>query len=779
MGANDEFKKIYEELRKESLKDDKVNLNFENIVLDETLNTLKYEDFFEDKEFENDLINFISTYNRTNLINSPIYQKQKALIYFKDFISFQKILFKFKVQTEKEKQNDLKINSCLTIHPEKNVILNLSQDISINDGLKMEEKIIENKQNSSIENDKLNKNSTEDKKVNNSQGSDKNKNTENSFYSNKSRSFQSKSKKKEKQKDKDESNFNIETIEKSDGKSYEENSIDFIKYALLFSSLEKKVSNPEHLPLNFNDELLKKPEIDKNNLQPSIKLDLVVNNLSKKELEELITNLKNNIFLKEKLNLEKYANEQNFDLLIEVAKNYFSQSQDKFQQLYSYIALIKVMNLMKDSNDDELKKKYKDNCNRLKVSENNEKIFILITDGSYHLLSQIIKFSEKNKYENIKAQNDIEEKEYSFDYNDKVDKVLSNLIENTSLSKIFSKIKNNRNIPNLNRFLNILSEFEKNDVPHCIIYYEDDIKISIDNQIVNELIYQFKYNKPYLDKFYTGKFDLIEKKIHERDCINVLNLPFFRKINDFLNLLKTEEIKIKRLANKHYNYDSLEKDNKIKKLEKKFIEQFEGVSLFKNNGLKIYLEKNNESSGIISNYLKDLFTFESSLDDLKCKNYKEYMKNINGQITSWLEDIYNRYSSIKESEILFTENGKLSSNNIIEVIQYNINKYFNNQILIDKNLIDFKDLEYDETISEDKEFYNELSSILDGIMEKYQEIFNKDINIKDKIIFPLINNCKCHCLYSLLLNLVKKLCFINKNDIASGLMKILIKNQYI
>ena len=592
MGANDEFKKIYEELRKESLKDDKVNLNFENIVLDETLNTLKYEDFFEDKEFENDLINFISTYNRTNLINSPIYQKQKALIYFKDFISFQKILFKFKVQTEKEKQNDLKINSCLTIHPEKNVILNLSQDISINDGLKMEEQIIENKKNSSIENDKLNKNSTEDKKVNNSQGSDKNKNTENSFYSNKSRSFQSKSKKKEKQKDKDESNFNIETIEKSDGKSYEENSINFIKYVLLFSSLEKKVSNPEHLPLNFNDELLKKAEIDKNNLQPSIKLDLVVNNLSKKELEELITNLKNNIFLKEKLNLEKYANEQNFDLLIEVAKNYFSQSQDKFQQLYSYIALIKVMNLMKDSNDEELKKEYKNICDKLKVSENNEKIFILITDGSYHLLSQIIKFSEKNKYENIKAQNDIEEKEYSFDYNDKVDKVLSNLIENTSLSKIFSKIKNNRNVPNLNRFLNILSEFEKNNIPYFIIYYEDDIKISIDNQILNELIYQFKYNKPYLDKFYTGKFDLIEKKIHERDCINVLNLPFLRKINDFLNLLKTEEIKIKRLANKHYNYDSLEKDNKIKKLEKKFIEQFEGVSLFKNNRLKIYLEKN-------------------------------------------------------------------------------------------------------------------------------------------------------------------------------------------
>ena len=140
MEANDEFKQIYEELKKESLKDNKVNLNFENIQLNEILSTLKYEDFFEDKEFENDLINFISTYNRTNLINSPIYQKQKALMYFKDFISFQKILFKFKVQTEKEKQ----INSCLIIHPEKNEIINLSQDISINDSSKVEEQISEN-----------------------------------------------------------------------------------------------------------------------------------------------------------------------------------------------------------------------------------------------------------------------------------------------------------------------------------------------------------------------------------------------------------------------------------------------------------------------------------------------------------------------------------------------------------------------------------------------------------------------------------------------------------
>ena len=70
---------------------------------------------------------------------------------------------------------------------------------------------------------------------------------------------------------------------------------------------------------------------------------------------------------------------------------------------------------------------------------------------------------------------------------------------------------------------------------------------------------------------------------------------------------------------------------------------------------------------MICDYLKDLFNFESLLDDLKCKNYPNYLKKVNDEITSCLNDIYNRYSSIKEDEILFTENGNLSSNNIIEV----------------------------------------------------------------------------------------------------------------
>ena len=559
----------------------------------------------------------------------------------------------------------------------------------------------------------------------------------------------------------------------SNGNSYEENAIDFIKYALFFSSLEKQIAIPEKLTLNFDNELLQKVYIIPNYFKDSIQLDLVVKNLSKKELEEFLDNLKNNIFLKERLNLKNYSDTQNFDLLIEVARNYFSQSQDKYFQLYTYIGLIKIMNLLKNSNkkDKKMQDNYENICNKLKVSKNNEKIFVLITDGSYHLLSQIIQFSKKNKYENIKDQNVIEEKEYSFDYTNEVDKVLSNLIANTSLSKIFAKNKNNRNIPNLNKFFNILSDLEQSGIPHCIIYYEDELKISMDNQILNEMIYQLIYNKSNFEKKYNGQFKEIENKIIERDYINVVNLPVKCKINEFINLLTTEEIKIKRLFNNYYN--DLEKNNKLIEVFKDIKKQLEKVNFFKNNKLKIYLDQNHKSSLSIFKYLKDVFTCEFILLDLNCKDYKAYLSKINKEISEWLGDIYTHYSSFNFNKILFTENGKLGSNNILEVIQYNINKHFNNKIIIDKKTINLTDLEYDETIKEDKSFYNDINNILNGIMEKLKEIFKRGIEIKGETIKSLINNCKCYYLYSNLFDSIKfNLCRRNRNDIDSAILKI-------
>ena len=60
-------------------------------------------------------------------------------------------------------------------------------------------------------------------------------------------------------------------------------------------------------------------------------------------------------------------------------------------------------------------------------------------------------------------------------------------------------------------------------------------------------------------------------------------------------------------------------------------------------------------------------------------------------------------------------------------------------------------------------------------MKQIKEIFKKDINIKSNIFAPLINNCKCHCLYLLIIDLLKGLTIVNKIKILTGYMNIAIK----
>ena len=166
-------------------------------------------------------------------------------------------------------------------------------------------------------------------------------------------------------------------------------------------------------------------------------------------------------------------NNHNFDLLINIARNYFSQSQDKYSQINAYIFLIKILNYLKDINEkDENYLEYKiinkKICDLMKVNEHNEKVLILITNRSYHLISQIIKFSKNNKFEEIQTKEVKKERTYSLDYDNKTDKILSDLVKCTSISKIFDFTKNNRNIQNLSKFLNILSDLDKSKIKYMI-----------------------------------------------------------------------------------------------------------------------------------------------------------------------------------------------------------------------------------------------------------------------------------------------------------------------
>ena len=80
MEDDNEFTSIYDELKKESLKDQKIELNIGELekkanVLEgeEGKNMETIKEFLEDNEFEENLNNFILAYNKQNIINSEFY----------------------------------------------------------------------------------------------------------------------------------------------------------------------------------------------------------------------------------------------------------------------------------------------------------------------------------------------------------------------------------------------------------------------------------------------------------------------------------------------------------------------------------------------------------------------------------------------------------------------------------------------------------------------------------------------------------------------------------
>jgi len=470
MDNDNEFKTIYEDLKKESLKDQekKLEKELESKVplIDNDIKTIN--EFLKDYECVENLNNFISAFNRQNLINSELYQKNKGLYYFKEFMSFKNFLFK--TQKNPKEQNDfITIFDSIELIPEKNKIQNLFKNNSSSTKSQDSNQIKKNP-NSMELNSSLN-NST-DNLTKSQKGKQKKSDSEINLSSFKD----SKEKKK--------INLDLENIEISNGISYECNAIDFIKYALCFSFLENEVATPESISTKFDKKLLEKARAaNLDIIKKSVKFDLIIKNMSKEDIITFFNILKNNVFQKEKLYLD-LDNNHRFDLLIGVIKNYLYQSQDKYSQISAYILIIKILNYLKSLNENdknylEYKNLNKEICSKLNINEQNEKVLILITNGSYHLLSQIIKFSNKNIFQDIERREIKKEKFYSFDYENNTDKILSDLVEGTPIHRIFSLIKNNINIPNLSKFLNILSELEKSKIKYSIIYFEDDIKISL------------------------------------------------------------------------------------------------------------------------------------------------------------------------------------------------------------------------------------------------------------------------------------------------------------
>ena len=408
-------------------------------------------------------------------------------------------------------------------------------------------------------------------------------------------------------------------------------------------------------------------------------------------------------------------------------------------------------------------------CRQLNISEENEKIFILLTNGSYHLLSQIIKFSQNNNYNTIKDKEIKQNEEFSFDYNNKEDKILSTMVKNTHLYKLFSFNKNKRNIPNLRKFMEIFSILQDSNIKYCIIYLEDEMGNTYDKDILNEIKFILNSNK---SKDYNINFQNIKKAIDENNLIEINNIIYKKAITIFINLLISTEIKIKREFN-NYLY-LLKQDNSLQQLINEIISELKEVSLYKNLKALIYLDINNESTKTLEKYLSDKITCEFILKEFHQKiDYESFLQKTIFSLDSWLNEASRLIFSFNlEENILFDNNGELSSSKILKVIEYNINQYFNNTFKF-KNKYELKALVYDENNSNDLTLFKKISIEISNIIKEFKKlIFNYDFIKFKELIISLIHNYKCYYVYKIVFDIIKQKSKLQYHHLAIDLFNI-------
>ena len=126
-----------------------------------------------------------------------------------------------------------------------------------------------------------------------------------------------------------------------------------------------------------------------------------------KELDKIKNKFKNNFFFYEDMNLEQ---EKKYEIIGEIAINIIAQSKEKLNQEFNYIHLINAFNKYTEKE----KQKFISLCKKYNLTPENEKIFILLTDGSYltlNFMTRLIKEIQKNNEKssmNTKTLNELD-----------------------------------------------------------------------------------------------------------------------------------------------------------------------------------------------------------------------------------------------------------------------------------------------------------------------------------------------------------------------------------
>ena len=191
-----------------------------------------------------------------------------------------------------------------------------------------------------------------------------------------------------------------------------------------------------------------KTKINENIIGNSVKssgeaeFDFMIKNINKDIILNIQKIFKGNIICSSDLNsLDK---NKNYQIIGEVAKNILHQSSDKIKQINKYVDIILINDILKNLKSTENKKQLEMNFNTLNFNFDDDKIIMIVTDGSYIKL--------------LKASNSNE------------------ILENQSLT--------NRDKKDIQNYRKIMQLLEKSKIPYIIFFIPNDIRNNIDDYLI-------------------------------------------------------------------------------------------------------------------------------------------------------------------------------------------------------------------------------------------------------------------------------------------------------
>ena len=260
--------------------------------------------------------------------------------------------------------------------------------------------------------------------------------------------------------------------------------------------------------------------LNKENKVKDFQIDSYISKLTGKEFKKIKEKFPNNFFFFEDLNL---IDSENYEIIGEISQNIINNSRQKISQEFNYIHLIKEFNKYakkEDSNFISL-------CNEYGFN-NNEKIFILITDGSYIRTKYLINVLINKKSE--------------------IEKLISQKKEKTEIINVLSGYFNDNSTLdlleiNIERFYNFCLFYynlKESGIKFCFCFISDIIEDKLEN-ILEEKI---KLYKDY-DKDLEKKIDLKDESEKKKP-----KNEFIEKIAETLeknNKLKSNLMIIKKM----------------------------------------------------------------------------------------------------------------------------------------------------------------------------------------------------------------------------------------